>query len=84
MGVMVNVNMCGGHGGAAQDSCLQRGGVKDPRSGHGLILDAAPQAGEAWAEPWAVGGAGPPETGGYTIATFRSASASRSASSWPL
>jgi hypothetical protein len=36
------------HGGAAQDLSQQRGGVKDPRSGPGPILEAAPQSGTAW------------------------------------
>jgi len=37
--------------GAAQDPSQQRGGVKDPRSGPGPILEAASQSGRAWAEP---------------------------------
>ena len=36
--------------GAAQDPSQQRGGVRDPHSGPGPILDAAPQHGRAWAE----------------------------------
>ena len=36
--------------GAAQDPTAGRGGVKDPRSGPGPILEAAPHHGEAWAE----------------------------------
>jgi hypothetical protein len=38
--------------GAAQDLSQRRGGVKDPRSGPGPILEAAPQSGRAWAEAW--------------------------------
>ncbi len=38
--------------GAAQDPSQQRGGVKEPRRGPGPILDAAPQRGRDWAEPW--------------------------------
>jgi len=37
--------------GAAQDPKAGRGGVKDPLSGPGPILEAAPHHGVAWAEP---------------------------------
>ena len=81
VGVGVGADERGGHGGGAQDSSLQRGGVKDPQRGPGPILDAAPQAGEAWAEPSLAGGRSPPRAGGYSIATFKPASSSRSTSS---
>ena len=47
-------------GGAAQDPSQRRGAVKDPHRGPGPILEAAPQPGEAWAEPLS----GNPSAGG--------------------
>jgi hypothetical protein len=41
-----------GHEGAQRRTQASgRGGVKDPRSGPGPILEPAPHHGEAWAEP---------------------------------
>ena len=60
----------------------RRGGVKDPRSGPGPILDAAPQTGEAWAEP--LGGTQEPVARGPIPTAPSQAEAPQQRGPWPL